>query len=152
MNYVVGLIFDNYTDDVLYLEKLKPEWQAGKLNGIGGKIEPNETPLEAMVREYQEEVVTPTGIDLELLKCHDGQIWDMFLEWDYGQGIVYFFRAYTNKSLNILENMKNDVGEEFMIRNMFKTYDGFINNLLWIVPCAMFKKSNEIIKVSEIST
>jgi 8-oxo-dGTP diphosphatase len=44
---------------VALIEKTKPEWQAGKLNGVGGKIEPGETSHQAMVREFKEE----TGVD-----------------------------------------------------------------------------------------
>lgn len=29
-------------------------FQAGRLNGIGGAVEPGETPLRAMVREFYE--------------------------------------------------------------------------------------------------
>ncbi len=37
---------------------------AGKVNAPGGRIEPGETPLQAAVRETQEEVgVTPTGLE-----------------------------------------------------------------------------------------
>jgi 8-oxo-dGTP diphosphatase len=36
---------------------------AGKINGPGGRIDPGETPLEAAIREVQEELcVTPTGV------------------------------------------------------------------------------------------
>ena len=36
---------------------------AGKINGPGGRLDPGETPLEAAVREVQEEVcVTPLGV------------------------------------------------------------------------------------------
>lgn len=54
IKYVLGFA---YTPDnkVLLIKKNKPEWQKGKLNGIGGKIELNETPLEAMNRETLEE-------------------------------------------------------------------------------------------------
>jgi 8-oxo-dGTP diphosphatase len=39
---------------------------AGKINGPGGRIEPDETPLEAAIRETEEEVgVTP----LDLREC-----------------------------------------------------------------------------------
>ncbi len=37
---------------------------AGKINGPGGRIEPNETPLQSAIRELQEEIgVTPTGLE-----------------------------------------------------------------------------------------
>ena len=56
MDYVLGFVFSDCLDSkVLLIEKTKPAWQKGKLNGIGGKIEPGETPLEAMVRETNEE-------------------------------------------------------------------------------------------------
>ncbi len=35
----------------------------GKINGPGGKLEPGETPIQAAVREVQEELlITPTGL------------------------------------------------------------------------------------------
>jgi 8-oxo-dGTP diphosphatase len=37
---------------------------AGKINGPGGRIEPGERPVDAAVREVEEEVlVTPTGVE-----------------------------------------------------------------------------------------
>lgn len=83
MDYVMGLAFTPdplpYTR-VLLIEKLKPAWQAGRLNGVGGKIdhyvpatrdyqETNvvlETPIEAMVREFREE----TGVESEEADWH----------------------------------------------------------------------------------
>ena len=36
---------------------------AGKINGPGGRLDPGETPVEAAIREVQEELcVTPTGV------------------------------------------------------------------------------------------
>ena len=44
---------------ILLIEK-KRGLGAGKINGPGGKIEPGETPLDAIIRETQEElVITP---------------------------------------------------------------------------------------------
>lgn len=59
-NYVVGFAFargdsELYNDTVLLIQKEHPAWQAGRLNGIGGKIEPGETNWRAMVREFKEE-------------------------------------------------------------------------------------------------
>jgi len=53
--YVLGFPFSENTRQVLLIHKLKPEWQKGLLNGIGGHIERNELPSEAMIRECREE-------------------------------------------------------------------------------------------------
>ena len=44
-HYVLGFIFNRQKDNVLLVEKKRPEWQKGKWNGIGGKIKENESPL-----------------------------------------------------------------------------------------------------------
>ncbi len=36
--YVVGFMFTEDEKQVVLIEKKRPEWQAGKLNGVGGKI------------------------------------------------------------------------------------------------------------------
>lgn len=63
------LMFIVRGDEVLLIEK-KRGLGAGKINGPGGKIDPGETPLQAAVRETQEELhVTP----LEPRKL--GELW-----------------------------------------------------------------------------
>lgn len=48
-------------DNQILLAMKKRGFGEGKYNGIGGKLEENETPEEAMVREAQEEIfITPT--------------------------------------------------------------------------------------------
>lgn len=54
--YVLGFAFNEELDKVLLIEKKQPEWQAGHLNGVGGKFEPGENGVMAMVREFEEEV------------------------------------------------------------------------------------------------
>lgn len=53
--YVVTFLFTTSMDKVWMVEKQKPEWQKGCLNGIGGKIEKDELPKEAAIRELKEE-------------------------------------------------------------------------------------------------
>jgi 8-oxo-dGTP diphosphatase len=53
--YVIGFLFTIERDRVLLVRKNRPEWQAGRLNGIGGKIEPGELAIDAMIREFKEE-------------------------------------------------------------------------------------------------
>lgn len=54
--YVLGFAFDSARQHVLLIEKNRPEWQAGRLNGVGGKIEPEDrNAFAAMAREFSEE-------------------------------------------------------------------------------------------------
>lgn len=71
MRYVCGFAFADVDQDryVLLIEKLRPPWQKGYLNGLGGKIEGVETPEEAMAREFHEECGVHTHAD-EWLQFH----------------------------------------------------------------------------------
>ena len=53
--YVVGFAFSTCRTIVVMIEKNRPDWQKGKLNGVGGKIEAGEWPPDAMTREFKEE-------------------------------------------------------------------------------------------------
>lgn len=54
-HYVLAFIFDQERKNVLLIQKNKPRWQAGKWNGVGGKIKGGERAYEAVYREIQEE-------------------------------------------------------------------------------------------------
>jgi 8-oxo-dGTP pyrophosphatase MutT (NUDIX family) len=53
--YVLVYLERSEFGQILMVLKDKPEWQKDRLNLIGGKIEPNETPEEAAFRELKEE-------------------------------------------------------------------------------------------------
>lgn len=56
MIYVCGFLFDLDVDFVALIRKNRgPREMAGKLNGIGGKVEPGESIHDAMAREFEEE-------------------------------------------------------------------------------------------------
>lgn len=65
VDYVLGFMFNQlYPKEgqrVLLIEKQRPEFQRGKMNGIGGHREKGEEPKAAMIREFQEE----TGVLFE---------------------------------------------------------------------------------------
>lgn len=48
--YVVGLLFDPHRKYICLIQKNRPDFQRGFLNGVGGKIENGEWPLQAMIR------------------------------------------------------------------------------------------------------
>jgi 8-oxo-dGTP diphosphatase len=56
MRWCLGFALSPDRRSVLLLRKDRPAWQAGRWNGIGGKLEPGEDALAAMVREGVEEV------------------------------------------------------------------------------------------------
>lgn len=53
--YVVGFCFSKDHTHVTIMLKNRPDYQAGLHNGLGGKVEENEEPHEAMSREFEEE-------------------------------------------------------------------------------------------------
>ncbi|MBI4138450.1 MAG: NUDIX domain-containing protein [Candidatus Wildermuthbacteria bacterium] len=53
--YTLGFIFTQDLSRVLLVEKNRPEWQKGKLNAVGGKIETGEASIACVVREIFEE-------------------------------------------------------------------------------------------------
>lgn len=53
--YVLAFAFTPDLKQVALIRKEKPAWQAGKINGIGGKVEPEEAWTTAMTREFKEE-------------------------------------------------------------------------------------------------
>lgn len=61
--YVVGFAFDHTRDNVLLIRKLRPAWQAGRLNGVGGRMEYGEDSQSAMVREFEEETGLSTTVE-----------------------------------------------------------------------------------------
>lgn len=63
--YVLGFAFQGgpgMDTDVTLIWKKRPEWQAGKLNGVGGLLQSNETPVQAMVWEFREETGVVTQV------------------------------------------------------------------------------------------
>lgn len=118
--YVAGFMF-NSSGEVALVRKNKPEWQKGRLNGIGGKIEEGETPLAAMIREFEEE----TG--------YLQPSWDQFCTLT-GDGFeVHFFSVLGDTSL--LRTMEE---EEIVVVEVEEVQIGTcIPNLTWLIPMAM---------------
>jgi 8-oxo-dGTP pyrophosphatase MutT (NUDIX family) len=59
--YTLGIALTE--DSFVFIRKTKPEWQAGKLNFVGGKIEENETGEECISREFFEETGVLVPVD-----------------------------------------------------------------------------------------
>ena len=126
-HYVLGFLFTGDNKKVLLVEKQNPEWQKGRFNGIGGKIEEGETPQEAMDREAMEEIGVP-------------YVWEHVITFVCPGGTVYVFTSfyklpisnpYTGISYRQIEAEKLGVYE---VSNL---PDQVMANVRWIIPLCL---------------
>lgn len=126
--YVVGFMFNPTEDAVLLIRKTHPAWQQGKLNGVGGMIEDGESALEAMQREFTEEV----GIDhadwKEFCVLGDARDWQ-----------IHFFHARgpIGKAAKLTD-------EKPEIHCVAALPTDTIPNLHWLIPMALSMKHEKI--------
>ena len=118
MEYVAGFLYSDNEQQVALIRKLKPEWQKGLLNGIGGKIEIGETPLQTIIREFKEE----TNVQINS--------WRKFCELNGNDFKVHFFSA--KGDLTQLESPEEEKVEIYNIDNIPKNQ--IIPNLEWLIP------------------
>jgi 8-oxo-dGTP diphosphatase len=135
VKYVVGFLF-NGRGDVALILKTHPEWQKGRLNGIGGHIEPNETPEMAMRREFCEE----SGIDIldwrEFCVVKDG-----------GSYEVHYLTARCYKA-----DIRTMTDEQVGWYNPRKLPDNIVSNVEWTLPMANNKYPLKAIVIHESPT
>jgi len=142
--YVAAFIFDLMGNRVLLIQKTKPAWQAGLYNGIGGKLEEDETPLDAVIREIKEEV----NLDITTWKNFASLEGDVCP--DKGAGWkVHWFYTFTNK----IANFKNNTDE---IAEIFQTQllpENTISNIPYLMHMALnFEKDRaDFLQIKEIN-
>lgn len=128
MNYVIGFVFDEDLTQVLLIEKLKPEFLKGLLNGIGGKIEPGEAVMSAMRREFEEEAGVPSKAD----------DWRMFLHLNSSNNIDKFdlfgFLSFSNELFYEAKTMEAEPIGRYNVNDLPKHV---VPNLRWIIPLAL---------------
>lgn len=123
--WVAGFCFNGGC--VALIRKARPEWQRGKLNGVGGKIEPGETPEQAMRREWVEETGTKSPPD-----------WRTFCVYDWKGGRVHFMVAFGK----VEGEFRTDTDEAVCWRDFFSMLGPertIIPNLRWLLPLALDK-------------
>lgn len=125
--YVLGFMLNSDLNTVVLVRKARPAWQAGKLNGVGGRVEVGETYPQAMVREFGEE----TGVHtLE-------NEWVMFGRIEGPNYVVYLFRAVNDEAV---ESARTRTDEEVRVLCTGMLSDGSliqVPNLTWLVHAAM---------------
>lgn len=143
-NYVVGFAFNKEKTKLLLIQKTKPEWQAGLLNGIGGKIELFDlTPYEAMTREFLEESNLKTVND----------DWYLFgkLDSDYFE-LHCFVGFFDQKFLDTYESVTEEQIFSIDVQDLYnKQFNGCISNLKWLIPLCLDADLSKIYMQSKYS-
>jgi 8-oxo-dGTP pyrophosphatase MutT (NUDIX family) len=127
--YVCGFLFGNFLDEVMLIRKTKPEWQAGKVNGIGGKVNPYEKPVGAMRREFDEEAGIYFGQWRPFCRLRGG-------DWGNEWKVDFFYGVHPTGDLSSL--VKQPICDEGTIvvepiaHNQYR-----IPNLAWLIPMAI---------------
>ncbi len=131
--YTLGFIFNSSLNQVLLVHKLRPDWQNGKVNGIGGKIEEGEESLACIVSEVQEESGLIIGPDQ----------WVFFGVTTLPDAHVDVYTTIYKGDASDIENV-NDEKIEWCDIN--KLPSNIITNLSWLVPMALDKIKNNAFK------
>jgi 8-oxo-dGTP diphosphatase len=123
-DYVVGFLFSPSLGQLVLVEKKHPEWQAGRFNGVGGKVEEGETFHDAMVREFREE----TGKEVPK--------WTRFCSLNGAWGTVAFFYAVAEDYHKVETTTDEEITLWDVDYVMELKRDEIIPNLRWLIQMA----------------
>lgn len=89
VEYVAGFLFSTDLTRVVLIEKLLPVNQRGLLNAVGGKIEKDEDPLDAMRREFKEEtnLAVDAWFPVCILRGQWGRVFFYYATRDYPERV-----------------------------------------------------------------
>lgn len=129
--YTIGALFTPDFKNVLLIEKVRPEWQRGKLNFPGGHIEDGETCSECVAREFLEET------ELNILPS----------EWLYIGKINNPGNYYVDVLAAVCNNMgaiQSPTDETASWYSVDRLPENVVSNIRWLVPFAIniFKQGN----------
>jgi 8-oxo-dGTP diphosphatase len=123
-NYVLGFVFSDNGSDVVLVLKNKPDWQAGLLNGIGGKVEAGEDSETAMSREFKEEC----GVSV------NPRCWRYFARMS-GDG--WAVDCYTLSDTDVYFNAKTCESEPVCKMRVDEIPNSSISNVPWLIRFAL---------------
>lgn len=126
--YVAGFLFRAAGSEVALIRKTKPDWQRGKLNGIGGKVEPRESTVDAMLREFREE----TG--------YTETRWTKFCTLSVPQASITFFKSLYGNVADLKTTPDEHVSwfhVDTILNPPRVSSVEVLPNLRWLIPMAL---------------
>lgn len=121
--YCVGFAF-SAAEDIVLIQKNKPEWQKGLLNGVGGHVEDGESVIDAMVREFEKE----TGV---VIPASD---WELYCHLEYEKAAVSFYRTFSDDPIPV-KTITLEKVLTLPLKNF--QYGRCVENLRWLIPLAL---------------
>lgn len=121
--HVLGFAFSEDKTNVVLIRKNRPEWQAGLLNGVGGKLdrELDEGYDGCMVREFFEE----TGVKVKNWQCY------CILR--SPEAVVHVFKAVCD--LDQVVTKKDEKIEIIAVDSLM--IHSMVEDLKWLIPMAL---------------
>ncbi len=121
IDYVLALLFTADAREVVLVRKIRPAWQAGRVNALGGKVHQGEQLIDAARREVREEA----GVDVDQ--------WEEFLVWHDAEYRLRVVRAFDDAAR--LARTAED--QEVFLASVRGLPLDVIDNLRWIIPLAL---------------
>lgn len=138
--YTLGILLFDDMSKVLLIKKNKPAWQAGKFNFPGGSVEPNESPVNCVAREFVEEA----GIGIMKKEwIYIGSIRNVGILKDVSSTVTESKGAYVVEIFTAKYNYAvhgeawSVTSEEISWHSVNSLPKECISNLHWLVPFAI---------------
>ena len=123
-DYVLGFLFSPDWRKIALIQKLKPEWQRGSYNGIGGAIEEKDLgPFDAMHREFLEE----TGAHVRSWKLFANLV-NAVKDWRVS---CFYTTDY------MIDALKSPTEEQVHVFTVKSLPENLVGNVRWLIPMAM---------------
>lgn len=119
--YVLALLFTADRTRVVLMRRTRPAWQAGRVNALGGKLLPGETPAAAARREVCEEA----GVDVAS--------WSTVLVWHDSAYCMHVLRAVDAAA----EDAHTAEDQPVFLAAVDALPTDVVDNLRWLVPLAL---------------
>ncbi len=103
------------------MRRTRPAWQAGRVNALGGRLQPGESAVAAARREVREEC----GVDVAE--------WREVLVWEDAEYVMHVMRGVSELALEA----RTIEDQEVFLADVRALPDNVIDNLRWLVPLAL---------------
>jgi 8-oxo-dGTP diphosphatase len=119
--FVLALLYSANLRQVVLMHRARPEWQAGRVNALGGRLLPGESAEAAARREVREEC----GVDLSE--------WREVLVWEDAEYVMHVMRGVSAQA----RDARTLEDQEVFLADVNALPANVIENLRWLVPLAL---------------